>query len=110
MSFDSLLVNTCTIKKLSQAPLTPDLYGNPAVSWTDVLGEPCRWSTPANREVKIGAEVVIADLQLFLSDDADVTEQDRIELDTVTFEILSVSPRQDGFGGHHKELMIRTVK
>ncbi len=70
---------------------------------------PARWSTPNNREVKVGAEVVLADLQLFLLD-VDITEQDRVVLAGRTYEILSVVPRQDSVTGHHKECFIRVVK
>ncbi len=109
MSYAALLINICTIQKLVQDPLTPDAYGNPAVSWTDVAGVVCRWSTPANREVKIGAEVVLADLQLFLGD-VDITEQDRVILNTKTYEVLSIERRQDGISSHHVECFIRIVK
>ena len=108
MTFASLLINTCTV--LRYAAGAQDAYGTPAKGWFNhLLNEPCRWSTPSNREVKVGAEVVLADLQLFLGD-VDVTEQDRLILDTKTYEILSVVPRQNGLGDHHKEVFLRTVK
>ena len=109
--YSDLLINTCTIQRFNLDGGT-DSYGKPTGTWddvpalTDIL---CRWSTPVNREVKVGAEVVIADLQLFLGDVV-VTEQDRVILNTLTYEILSIVPRQDSSGDHHKELMIRTVK
>jgi len=109
MSYSDLLINTCTINKMSQAaPL--DGYGNPTVTWTPVAGVPCRWSTPRNREVKVGAEVVLADLQLFLGADTDITEQDRVVLDGATYEVLSASDRQNGTANHHVECFLRTVR
>jgi len=107
MSFNSLLINTCTIQQYTEGAI--DEYGNPAKDWDDTVVN-CRWSTPSNREVKIGAEVVIADLQLFLTDEVVVTEQDRVVIEGKTYEVLSSSKRQDGFGSHHRELLLRTVR
>lgn len=93
-------------------PGVVDDYGTPVKAWADYLvAIPARWSTPSNREVKVGAEVVLADLQLFLLD-VDVTEQDRVRLGlaAVEYEILSVVPRQDSAGSHHRECMLRTVR
>ncbi|MDD4986145.1 MAG: hypothetical protein PHQ43_10230 [Dehalococcoidales bacterium] len=109
MSFASLLINTCTIRRFTAGAV--DAYGNSAKAWADhLVDEPCRWSTPSNREVKVGAEVVLADILLFLND-VDVTEQDRIVIGTTTYEILSVVRRQDSVtSSHHRELFLRTVK
>ena len=109
MSYTSLLINTCTIKAFTEGAV--DAYGNPAKTWAATYeDEPCRWSTPKNAEVKVGAEVVIADLQLFLGGDTEVTEQDRVVLDGTTYEILSVMNRQNGISEHHVECMLQTVK
>ena len=110
MSFTSLLVNTCTVRRFVAG--AQDSYGNPAKAWADhLVDEPCRWSTPSNREVKIGAEVVIADLQLFLEADTDITEQDRVVLDSgATYEVLSAADRQNGTSNHHVECLLRTVR
>ena len=108
MSYDALLTNTCTIQRYTEG--TADGYGNPAKTWADLhADEPCRWSYPKNREIKIGAEVVIAELELFLGD-IDVTERDQVILNSRTYEILSAAQRQDGDGGHHVECLLRTAK
>ena len=108
MSYISLLINTCTTQRYTEG--ARDNTGRKVRTWADhLVDEACRWSTPANREVKVGAEVVLADLQLFLGD-VDITEQDRVIIGTVTYEVLSIVPRQDASGGHHKECWIRTVK
>lgn len=111
MTYASLLINTCTIKKLVQAGSDP--YGNPDVSWDDVPNQDCRLTTPTGREIKVGAEVVVADYKLFLGD-VDIDEQDRVEMlidgDTITFEILLVARRQDGADYHHRECFLRTVR
>ncbi len=108
MSYSSLLINTCTIRRFSTAGI--DDYGNPVETWADLSSESCRWSTPRNREVKIGAEVVLADLQLFLEADTDITEQDRVVIDSVTYEVLSAADRQNGTANHHVECFLRTVR
>jgi len=108
MTYASLLINTCTTQRFAAG--AADAYGTPVKTWNNYLvDEPCRWSTPTNREVKIGAEVVLADLVLFLGE-VDITEQDRVTIGTVLYEILSVIPRQDSVTGHHREVLLRTVK
>jgi len=109
VSYTSLLINTCTIRRFTEG--AADNYGNPTKTWADhLVDEPCRWSTPSNREVKVGAEVVLADLQLFLGADTDITEQDRVVLGGETYEVLSAYDRQNGTANHHVECMMRTVK
>uniref|UniRef100_A0A6M3IYH0 Head-tail joining protein n=1 Tax=viral metagenome TaxID=1070528 RepID=A0A6M3IYH0_9ZZZZ len=108
MAYLDLLINKCTTQR--RHPGLSDDYGNPAPGWMDELPDiDCRWSTPSNREVKVGAEVVLADLQLFLGD-VDITEQDRVILDMGTYEVLSAVSRQNGVGGHHMECLLRIVK
>jgi len=109
MSYLALLINTCTTRRFPAGGAV-DTYGIPAKVWVNCLTNiACRWSTPSNREVKVGAEVVLADLQLFLGD-VDITEQDRVVLDTKTYEVLSASRRQDGVGSHHMECLLRAVR
>jgi hypothetical protein len=108
MSYTSLLINTCTTRR--KHPGAIDDYGTPAPGWADELSNIiCRFSTPANREIKVGAEVVIADLILF-TEDVDITVQDRVVLNALTYEVLAVIPRQDGVGSHHLEALLRTVR
>ena len=108
MTYASLLINTCTTQR--KHPGAIDAYGIPAPAWAnELVGIACRWSTPSNREVKVGAEVVLADLVLFLLD-VDITAQDRVVLSGLTYEILSASRRQDSVGSHHMECLLRTVK
>ena len=108
MSYASLLINTCTIESFSST--TNDDYGLPVKTWADFLtDEPCRLVPNTNREVKVGAEVVLADYILFLGDKS-VTEQMRVLIGTTYYEILSASTYQDGISEHHQELLLRTVK
>jgi len=108
MAYADLLINTCTTQRYTEG--AADDYGSPVKTWANlIVATPCRWSTPSNREVKYLAEVVLADLQLFLGD-VDVTAQDRVILNGLTYEVLSASQRQDGVTGHHMECFIRVVK
>ncbi len=108
MTYATLLINTATIQRYTAG--AQDAYGNPAKTWANhLVAEPCRLASAGGREVQAGTEVVIADYQLFLGD-VDVTEQDRVIVDGVTYEILLVENRQDGVGSHHKETLLRVVR
>ena len=107
MSYTSLLIETCTIQRFSEGAL--DNYGIPEKTWTDHPDTSCRLTTGSGREVKVGAEVVIADYKLFLGD-VDITERDRVVIDSITYEVLLVSDREDSLGSHHKECFMRVVR
>jgi hypothetical protein len=108
MSYTDLLINTATIRRFTAG--AQDAYGNPVKTWANhLVSQPCRYSEPKNNEIKVGAEVLIYDLDLFMND-VDITAQDRVVLNSVTYEILGVKDRQNGMAAHHKELAIRTVK
>jgi hypothetical protein len=107
-----MLIHTCTIER--RAGGAADAYGQPPDSWSNILvDEPCRLIDGAvgskSREIKIGAEVVIADYKLFIADE-DITEQDRVVMGAVTYEILLVENKTNGVGNHHKEMYLRTVR
>jgi len=107
MSFNSLLIDTCTVQRYTEGAV--DDYGKPAKTWTNhISDEPCRLVANPNREIKVGAEVVIADYDLFIGD-VDVTEQDRIVIDEITYEIISVLLRKS-INTHHRELLMRTIR
>ena len=108
MSYDSLLIDTCDIEE--NTPGAVDGYGHKADSWTVLHdNEPCRLVSGRGREIKIGAEVVIADYQLFLGDIV-VTEQNRIVMDGITYDILTVTDHKHSSDSHHKECYLRTVR
>ena len=108
MSFTDLLIHTCTVRR--NTPGVVSNYGTKDASWADHLTtQACRLVADKGREIRIGLEVFVADYKLFIAD-VDVTEQDRILLDSVTYEILAVELMDNGFGGHHKELALLTVR
>ena len=108
MAYVDLLINTCTVRRYTTG--AADAYGTPTKTWADHLaGIDCRLTTPTGREIKVGAEVVIADFKLFVGD-IDITEQDQVVMGGVTYEVLLVADRQDRIGSHHKECYLRTVR
>ena len=108
MSYESLLIDVCTIQR--NTPGVPDDYGHKEDAWADhLVDEPCRIMATQSREIAQGVEIVIAGYQMFLND-VDVTERDRVIHNAITYEILQVSTRQDGETEHHKELFLRTLK
>ena len=106
MSYTSLLIQTCTIQRYSEGD--PDEYGNPALTWdlTYMENEPCRLVASSGRELKVGAELVIADYKLFLGD-VDITEQDRVVIGSLTYEVLLVQDYADHQDSHHRQVWMR---
>ena len=108
MSFESLLIDSCVIQRYASG--TADAYGVPAKTWTaQTDNTPCRIVPDKGTEIVVGAQVVIADYVLFVGD-IDVTEQDRVISDEITYEVLLVKRRKDMTGGHHLECLLRTVR
>jgi len=113
MTFTSLLVDTCTIRRNTIG--AADAYGTPTASWANHLeGQACRIygvtpSRGAGREVYIGAKLVVAD-KLMMIGDIDITEQDRVVSDGITYEVLMITLRQDGQGSHHNQCWLKTVR
>jgi len=108
MTYDSLLIHTCDIERFTEGAISD--YGIPAKTWTAIHeDEPCRHVSGNPREIRIGQEVVIVSDQLFVGD-IDITEQDRVIIDTVTYQVLSVIFREDDLGAHHKECFLEVVK
>jgi len=104
MTFDGLLIHTCDIESFSETGT--DDYGHPIGNWTPTYeNEPCRHISGQGREIKVGQEVVIVYDQLFLGD-VEITEQNRVVIDTVTYQILSVVFRNDNAGAHHKQCFL----
>ena len=125
MAYTDLLINWVAGYRLT--PGTPDAYGQPTVgeSWDVIVGlndVPCRLMATKGIEVKVGAEVVIADYKLFLParpDDENFTEQDRAYVwvrdaadawIAIWYEGLLVKNIQDGVLGHQMECLLRTVR
>ena len=105
MSYTDLLINTCTTQRFTEG--ANDGYGNPALTWADNLSDiACRLTTAKGRELKVGAELVIADYKLFVGD-VDIIEQDRVIIGGLTYEVLLVEDYKDSSSSHHKQCWLR---
>lgn len=105
MSYTSLLIHTCTTQRFTEG--AADGYGNPILTWADNLTDiACRLTTAKGRELKVGAELVVADYKLFVLD-VDITEQDRIVIDSLTYEVLLIEEYSDDSAEHHKQCWLR---
>jgi len=105
MSYTSMLIDTCTFE--TPATGAQDAYGHPAITWSDLLvDEACRLNTVRGVELKIGANVVVINDVLFVGD-ISVTEQDRVTVGGILYDILLVKTMQDSVGTHHKELYLK---
>ncbi len=108
MSYTSLLIETCTIQRFTEG--AADDYGNPALTWTDHLtDEPCRLVASSGREIKVGAEIVVADYKLFV-ESIDITEQDRVVISGITYEVLLIQDYADAGSSHHKQCWLRVSR
>lgn len=105
MSYATLLIDTMTVQRYTEG--ARDASGAPILTWADHLtDEPCRLTTSTGREIKVGAELVIADYKLFV-EDIDITEQDRVVIGGLTYEILLVQGYKDDASGHHRQCWLR---
>ena len=108
MSYAALLINSCQFERSTDSGASG--FGNPTDVWADHLAvQDCRLSSARGRERQSGTEVVQVDEVLF-TDDIEVTEHDRVTVDSVLYEIVFVTDKQDSSGNHHKELDLVRVK
>ncbi len=105
MSYTSLLIQNCKVQRFSEG--IADSYGNPTLTWADhLVDEACRLVAAPGKELKVGAEIVVADYKLFVGD-IDITEQDRIVIGALTYEVLLVQNYADDTAYHHKQCWLR---
>jgi len=57
----------------------------------------------------VGQETHIVYDELFVGD-IDVTVQDRVIIDSETYQIVDILFAQDGIGSHHKQLFLEIVR
>jgi len=106
MSYDSLLIHTCTTQRYPAGGAI-DSYGNPATVWANELeNQDCRLVAAPGTELKVGAEIVVADYKLFVKS-IDITERDRVVIGELTYEILLVQDYADSATSHHKQCWLR---
>lgn len=108
MSFEDLLIQVCDVERFTQTGT--DDYGNPVKSWAVIHDdEPCRLTSGGGREIIKDAQVVIADYKLFIGD-VDITEQDRVVISGITYEVLLVEGYSDFIAEHHKQCFLQVVR
>ena len=116
MSYTSLLINSASVWRYTTAGV--DAYGKPKETWEVVAALsdiPCRIMSVSGVELKVGAELVLADYKLFLGDVV-LSEQDKVKVywgtvdAWIEYEILQVRDLQNGVNSHHKECYLRTVR
>ena len=117
MSYATLLINSASVYRYPAGGVIDD-YGTPAKVWAvvpELSGIACRIMPVSGIEVKVGAELVVADYKLFLGN-VTLTEQDKVKvywgtIDAwVEYEILQVRDLQDSADSHHKECYLRTSR
>ena len=105
MSYTSLLIHTCTTQRFTEG--IADAYGVPIRTWTNELEDiDCRLEAALGTELKVGAEIVVADYKLFVGS-VDIIEQDRVIIDSLTYEVLLVQEYADSSASHHKQCWLR---
>ncbi len=94
---DRWLVHTCTIQRVSEGVLDP--FGAPEETWADLrTDEPCRLynisprSRPREITDPVKQNAVVADYNMFIDSDVEITELDRIKDITADTKSLIVGP------------------
>ena len=111
MSFTTLLIDTCTTQRFTEG--VADAYGVLVKTWSDNLtDQACRLETSpisAGKEIKVGAEVVVADNRMYIAD-VDITEQDRVVINSITYEVILVESFSGGLEVQHKRCWLKVVR
>ncbi len=89
-----------------------DPYGNAARSWYDVDSVPARLVIKQQRiwNDERAESVAVTYYLLLLPTSADVMERDRVVVDSVTFDVVAILPRNAGRTGHHKSLSLEVTR
>ena len=111
MSFDSLLVHSCTTQRFTYP--THDPGGQPIKVWADnLVNQPCRFGPDTGREVMHESQVVVADYMVDIGD-VDVTEEDRLIWNDTGeyYKILFIKHVADSTPlHHHKILQVQIIR
>jgi len=105
MSFDSLLVHTCTTKRYTYT--AHDDGGQPIKVWANKLvNQPCRFGPDTGRPVMVGTQAVICDYLVDIGN-VDVTEEDLVIRDDTGeyYKILFCSHAADSTKTHHHKVL-----
>lgn len=105
MSFDALLDKTCAIRRVTTVNDGPE----PSEIWADVAtGVKCRISMLRAIELAQLHQTLSITHRLYLPHGTDITNDDRVVLDSTTYEVEMVNTNP-GSKQHHVEALIKVA-
>lgn len=108
MSFDALLVNTMSVERPTFG--SGSAFAHTTPTYTAILtGQKCRLSARSGRTVVDGKIETIME-QVIYCGDIGVQARDHCVIDSRTFDVQSVLPKQDSDSSHHKMLSVTEIK
>ena len=110
MSFTDLLVHTCDIQRFTIA--STDAHGNPVKTWANhYTAQACRISAMSGKQMWNGAQLEQVDQIIDVSGTVDITEEDRVVLEGVTYKVLLVDHAHDSTPiVHHYTVHLQTLR
>lgn len=105
-----LLNQRCDIWRYSEG--SADGYGHLAKTYAELATSvPCRLREAGGKETWADDKTVVpADYIIYLPRNQDVTERDRIVLDSITYDVLRVQHTRARRREHHLKLFMRAVR
>jgi len=108
MSFSSLLIHSALIERVSAG--AKDSGNLDTETWATLASlVPCRVDSDGGKEVYREAQLVLSTHRIFMAD-RDVTEKDRITVNSQVFDVLVKESKLGAAGVHHLELVAREVR
>ena len=104
MSYAGLLNKTGTVTRATAATTGPE----PTVTWATVWTGACRVVQRSGRELEGLHETAVTTHRVFFPLGADVTSDDRLTVDGVTYDLTLVTADAAG-AAHHCEALARGV-
>ena len=118
MSFNSLLIHSCTIRRKSEG--AKDSHGQPAITWNDLATlVNCRLNWKEGAEEFEGKIVSVTRYWMFLPRSQDIREADRVTaivekqtgavVDSGTFHVTHVRRYGGRKREHHREIRLKRI-
>lgn len=106
MSFTTMLNQTASILRFTEdASIGPDADRG---GWTESSTSACRIEALGGRELNNQTSAVVATHRVYLPFGTDITEQDRVTIGSVTYDIEFVDV-DTAAAGHHCEVLVKAV-
>lgn len=108
MSFDALLINVATLKRIGQSK---DTYGNLDKTYTTIASNiKCRINVDSTMESEVNRDSVVTDATVFTRY-TPIYAKDLLQIDSVTYEVMGEPTlRQNSIAGHHYEIKVEKRK